>query len=145
MFWNLIKITIFFTAAERDDWFPAKNAYLCGAHFLPDDYKKSATLGSALRRRELIDSAIPSIFDFGQILRSKRSSRKRKKEVSTKMMKTEFVPVIIPLTKRKIKQIQEEKQDEFQEKRRKIRERMIQELRMSSNPDDRVFAEIVAE
>ena len=62
-----------------------------------------------------------------------------------KTLKTEFVPVIIPLTKRKIKQIQEEEQDEFQEKRRKIRERMIQELRMSSNPDDRVFAEIVAE
>ena len=61
------------------------------------------------------------------------------------MMKTEFVPVIIPLTKRKIKEIQEEEENEFQAKRRKIRERMIQELRMSTNPDDRIFAEIVAE
>ena len=60
------------------------------------------------------------------------------------MIKTEFVPVIIPLTRRKIKQIQEKEQDEFQEKRQKIRERMIQELRMSSNPEDRAFAEIVA-
>ena len=67
------------TAMKREDFKPSKWSYLCGKHFVADDYKFSNSA-------RLKDDIVPSIFDFpGHLLNvAKDYHLKRERSVCLK-------------------------------------------------------------